>query len=115
MKEFKNVARQGDMLIVRIEDLPNDIVESKPVNGEYIVTHSETGHNHVVKERPDVKMYESSNDNLVAYLVVEEFEALLEHHRAYKQHETIKVKPGKYRVHRQREEDVFGEIRRAID
>lgn len=113
-KTFKNIAAQGDMILRRIDCLPEGLNKESPLNGEYILTHSETGHNHAIKEREDVQVYQS-NDNFLAYLVVGMENALLEHHRSYKQHETIVVPPGIYEVRRQREEDVFGDIRRALD
>ena len=48
---------QGDVYLIPILAVP---VEAKAVdaeNGHYIVTHSETGHHHVVKERDDIQMF----------------------------------------------------------
>lgn len=106
MKTFKNCAAQGDLLIRRINALPKD---AKPVagdNGKFIVAHSETGHNHVIAERTNVRLY-TTGDPMVSYLEVVEAtdaaETLIEHLRSYDTHESIAVPPGVFEIRRQRE------------
>lgn len=113
MKIFENMAAQGDMLIKRIAELPKDVIEAKAENGNYILAHSETGHNHVVKEETGVKFYQHANDNFIAYLVVDN-EAKVEHMRSFDTHETIGFKKGIYEIRRQREYTAEG-FRRAAD
>lgn len=107
MKTFIKSAAQGDLLIRRIESLPANVKSVKAENGQFILAHSETGHNHVVLERPCVKSYADPNDPLVAYLEViqneEAWDVVLEHLRSYHQHESIKIEPGIYEIRRQRE------------
>lgn len=106
MKTFKNCAAQGDLLIRRVDSIPAGFIEAKSEGGKYVVAHSETGHNHVIEARPNVKLYASDNP-LVSYLEVIEAadatETLLEHLRSYDTHETIAIPPGKYEIRRQRE------------
>lgn len=106
MKTFENCAAQGDLMIRRIDQLPGELTPATPEGGAYIVAHSETGHHHIIKDRPGVTVY-SSGDPLVMYLRVieatEQTEALLEHLRSYDTHETISVPPGTYELRRQRE------------
>lgn len=106
MKSFKTQAAQGDMLIRRIDALPLAAKPESAKAGVFVLAHSETGHNHVVLERPNVKFY-STDDPLVSYLEVIEAtdmaEALIEHLRTWDTHETISVSPGIYEVRRQRE------------
>lgn len=109
------MAAQGDMLLRKIDALPDDVKELSAKNGVHVLAHSETGHNHVIKDRSDIKFYEHANDNFKAFIVIENKPALLEHMRSYRRHETIEVQPGIYEIRRQREEDVFGDIRRALD
>ena len=71
MRIFKNMAAQGDMLIRRIEALPKNVKEVASENGKFICAHSETGHNHVVMDRPDVRMYQDTMDEFKAYLVMD--------------------------------------------
>lgn len=113
MKTFENMAAQGDMLLRRIDKLPNDVVAVEPEEGNYVLAHSETGHNHIVKAKPDVEFYQHANDNFVAYLVVNN-EADVEHMRSYDTHETLRVRKGVYEVRRQREYTAEG-FRRAQD
>lgn len=104
--KFKNRAAQGDLYIRRIDKLPSGAKQVPAEKGVFIVAHSETGHNHVVKERPNVKFY-NTDDPLVSYLEVieatDEVETLIEHLRSYDTHEALSVPAGIYEIRRQRE------------
>lgn len=106
MRTFKNQAAQGDLLIRRIDAIPQGAKPMQSEKGQFIVAHSETGHHHVIAERPGVQVY-STDDPLVSYLRVieatEQTEALLEHLRTFDTHETIAIPPGDYELRRQRE------------
>lgn len=102
MKTFNNIAAQGDMMLIRISELPADAKEMKAENGYHILTHSETSHHHVVMERPTVRFF-SAMDEFRSYLVVEDQPAVLEHLRPTDTHEALEIKPGIYEVRRQRE------------
>jgi gentisate 1,2-dioxygenase len=106
MKTFQNCAAQGDLMLRRIDKLPAGAKRVQVQNGNYVLAHSETGHNHVVAERPNVAFY-TTDDPMVSYLEVvqatDEMEALLVHLRDWDTHETIKVPPGVFEVRRQRE------------
>lgn len=106
MKKFKNYAAQGDVMFVRVSALPDAVKALEPVNGRIVVTHSETGHDHVMvldrdTETPAVRMYSGDNP-LVAWLQVNRPTAL-EHLRPHDTHEPIMFGPGIYEVRRQRE------------
>jgi hypothetical protein len=113
MKTFTKMAAQGDMLLVRIDALPEGLRDVPPINGAYILAHSETGHNHVVLERPTVRMF-AAMDEFRAYLTVEEEPVELQHQRNFDTHETLLVPPGTYEIRRQREYTPQG-FRRAAD
>lgn len=106
MKTFKNTAAQGDLLIRRVDKLPADVKPMAAERGFFVVAHSETGHNHVIAERPNVKLY-TTGDPMVSYLEVieatDKMETLLEHLRGYDTHETIKIPAGTFEIRRQRE------------
>ena len=106
MKKFDKQARQGDVLITKVDALPKGLEAAKPEGNEYIVTHSETGHHHVMAKQ-DVDMYQAANDPFIAYLVVNN-ETTLRHLRGFDTHETIKFNPGIYRINRQRQRGVEG-------
>lgn len=102
MKTFDHSAAQGDILIMRIDDLPEDLRESKPVDNQYIVAHSETGHHHAMTAE-GVRMYTAANDPMVLFLAVDNEYADLIHNRSFDTHETLRLKQGNYIVRRQRE------------
>ena len=72
-KSFQNIAAQGDVLFRRIAAIPASATRVDPVNGRLVITHSETGHDHVmVLDRPKAKvpaveMYAGDNP-LVAWI-----------------------------------------------
>ena len=71
MKTFDRIAAQGDLMIVKIDRLPVGLTKIQAEKGSFVVAHSETGHNHIVKERPNVTYY-AANDPMVSYLEVVE-------------------------------------------
>lgn len=103
---FKNCAAQGDIMLRRIVSLPPDAKPISANKGFFVVAHSETGHNHVIAESANVKLY-STGDPLVSYLEVidatDRMETLLEHLRSFDTHKTIAIPPGVFEVRRQRE------------
>lgn len=102
MKTFVNQAAQGDILLIRAESLPANMVRVFPEDdGSLIVGHSETGHHHIV-DADKVTMYRLPEEIYECFLVVHE-PAELRHLRSFDTHETILVPPGTYRVRRQRE------------
>lgn len=99
-------AAQGDLLLRRIEKMPKGLKKMATEKGAFVVAHSETGHNHVIAERPGVTVY-TGEDPMVSYLEViqatEETEALLQHLRGHDTHEALAIPPGIYELRRQRE------------
>lgn len=101
MITFKNYCAQGDIYIKRIDALPKEAIEVKPEGGRVIVTHSETGHHHVM-DAAAVKMYRLP-DSIMDCLLVVESPTALEHLRQHDTHKPIKFERGTYHVRRQRE------------
>jgi hypothetical protein len=119
MKTFTNMAAQGDFVIMRVADLPeneNFVEIEADATGNIVVAHSETGHNHVM-ERENVTVYRDSNtsdaDLYELFMIVKE-PAEIKHLRSYDTHETLLVPPGTYKIRRQREYTAEG-FRRAAD
>lgn len=112
MRTFKNACAQGDIYIRRVESLPENAVRVKPENGVVIVTHSETGHHHVM-EADRVEMY-SIPDSIMDVLLVVNEPTELRHLREFDTHESIHFDKGVYHVHRQREHSPEG-WRRVAD
>lgn len=90
---------QGDLVIIPVDEIPKNIVETQPEGENHIVAHSETGHHHVVSARL-AKLYVVSA--MMSYLRVAE-QVKLQHLRPYDTHETIALPKGDYQLLRQRE------------
>ena len=118
MKSFTDVAAQGDVLLIKRNSLPGGLSEVAASDGRITVTHSETGHSHVLVldreqgEVPNVRMYATDNP-LIAWIKVNRPTAL-EHLRPHDTHEPIMFEPGVYEVRRQREHTPEG-FRRVED
>lgn len=100
MKSFKNYCAQGDVFFRRVDAIPTGLKKVKAQDMRIIVTHSETGHHHVM-DADDVEMFEGP-DLLTAFLLVRKATSL-EHLRPHDTHEAIMFEPGTYEVRRQRE------------
>jgi len=112
MKTFKSHCAQGDIYISRVGSLPSNAIAVEPTSGHVTVTHSETGHHHVM-DADTVTMYRLPDSIMDCLLVVKEPTAL-EHLRADHKHEPIMFEPGTYHVRRQREYTPEG-FRRVAD
>lgn len=113
MRIIKEQAAQGDVMFRRIAELPSDAQPIAARDGEFVLAHSETGHNHIVMERPGVAMF-SALDEFRSYLVVEDKPAEIEHQRRFDTHQSFALSPGVWEVRRQREYTPEG-FRRAAD
>jgi hypothetical protein len=102
MKTIQKQAAQGDILIQRIEEIPEGTTEAKRVGGGFIVAESETHHHHMVHNKR-VQMLMDGKDPLVCYLQVAGAHADLVHHRDVNPHETIRLPTGCWKITRQRE------------
>jgi len=112
MKTFKNVCAQGDVYIRRVESMPTNVIPVNPEHGKVIVTHSETGHHHVM-DADSVTMYRLPDSILDCYIKVND-PTFLEHLREHDTHEPILFEKGTYHVRRQREYTAEG-FRKAQD
>jgi hypothetical protein len=103
MKTFNKIAAQGDIMIIKVAELPNKdtLQEVSSKGSNIIVTHSETGHHHVM-EREKVTMFECKDNELECFLEVHR-KAELKHLRPHDTHESILFEPGVYKIRRQRE------------
>ncbi len=115
-KTFRLQAAQGDMLLRRVDSVPEGLEVIPAVDGAHILAHSETGHHHSVLERPGVQHFQSAMDTLRSFLVIPEGDNVpVEHHREDHTHETVSLEPGAYEVIRQREFDASAGWRLAAD
>lgn len=102
MKQISTCAAQGDLLLLRVNELPGGASEVQPTNGRHIVAHSETGHHHWLSE-DGVTIHREPGDTMVCYLRVAGDYADLVHDRPWDTHETIRIPRGTYQLRRQRE------------
>ena len=92
---------QGDCYLIPIKAVPADAAPVAAENGQFIITHSETGHHHVVKERPDIRQF-SGMDIFRGFLEVSGDEpAELVHLRSNHTHAPQIVTPGAWLIQRQ--------------
>jgi hypothetical protein len=91
---------QGDVYLVPIKTIPSNAVAVSAEGGNYIITHSETGHHHVVMDRPDVHMF-GGMDIFRGFLNVGNEPVDLVHLREVHKHESQTVLPGAWLIQRQ--------------
>ncbi len=112
MKTFKDYCAQGDIYISRVAALPKGAIKTDAEHGRVIVTHSETGHHHVM-DADSVTMYRLP-DSIMDCLLVVDRPTELRHLRDHDTHEPILFEKGIYHVRRQREYTPEG-LRRVED
>lgn len=106
MIEIKKCGAQGDVLLRRVDKIPDGFVRTERKPGEaIIVSHSETGHHHAIGA-PDVVAWEDKSKPLVCYLQMGDALCDIDHLRSYDTHETLRLTGGKgtiWEARRQRE------------
>lgn len=101
-KSFKQMGRQGDVLFIKRQSIPEGYTLSSPSkDGKHVVAHSETGHHHVVKARSADMLIDKTNE-FIAFLDVKE-PTEVTHERSFDTHETLLLDEGVYEIRRQRE------------
>lgn len=88
------LARQGDVIIERIDNLPSKLKPVKRDAGRVVLAYGETtGHSHAIADE-QVSLFESETESGVTFLEVREAMAAL----AHDEHATINLPTGNYRV-----------------
>ena len=98
---------QGDVFFRPVGSIPTGKRAVDIDDGKLIVTHSETGHHHVVDVdvidgKPNVIMYADGDNPLLAWLEVNR-PATVKHLRSFDTHADITLPAGRYEIRRQRE------------
>lgn len=99
---IQSQAAQGDVLFLRVESIP-ETAQKVEREGDIVLAHSETGHNHSIHSDTDAYLFREPQDPLVCYLRVESDFADVVHHRPFDTHETIRLPKGIWQICRQRE------------
>lgn len=103
MKKIENAAAQGDLMIRRVQALPEGLKEEAPVGGRLTVGHSETGHHHTVEARLGIRLFRSEQP-LISFLVVEGDEGVeLTHQRSFDTHAPVGIPAGIFEIRHQQE------------
>lgn len=102
MRTFQHMAAQGDLLLRRVDTLPDAAEPVDPTGNRHIIAHSETGHHHYI-DADAVIRWDVPDDPMICYLRVAGDHADVVHDRPWDTHETIRLAPGTYEVRRQRE------------
>jgi len=98
MKNLPKLFRQGDVLIERVECIPNNAVAVQSDNERIVLAHGEaTGHAHTLSQK-GAKLKQVPGET-ATYLEIAE--ALAEVH--HQEHATVSLQRGQWRVTRQRE------------
>lgn len=92
---------QGDVYLIPIKAVPLDAQPVAAENGRLIITHSESGHSHIIAERPDVRQF-SGMDIFRGFLEIAGDEpAELVHLREHHTHAPQFIEPGAWLIQRQ--------------
>ena len=94
MKEAKNQAAQGDVMFMRVAEIPKGYEPVKS-EGPIVVAHSETGHHHTVPHL-EATLYTNRADPMTSYLKFnDDVKSLtVTHHRPHDTHESINLLGG---------------------
>ena len=91
--------RQGDVLIIPVDTIPDSVKRVNREGGRVILAHGEvTGHAHAIKDRR-ATLFRDPKLNEVFLGVTGSAPVALGHD----EHDTIAIPPGSYRIIRQRE------------
>lgn len=114
MLRFQNVAAQGEIMIRRVERIPDGCSPFAMENGQFIIGHSETGHNHVLSshEGATVMTLDRPPEGMKVLYAVLENPTSLDHLRGHDTHESIMLEPGTYEFRIAREFDPYAELAR---
>lgn len=111
---------QGDVFLFPVleGEIPTDLLNHKPEGKQIIVTHSESGHHHVIDtnvlDRVQNAEMLDTDDPLESWLLVNRPTALRHTKDGPDKHAGVSIPAGKYLIRRQREDSPEG-WRRAID
>lgn len=114
MNDTRKPIAQGDALFVPVcRDATGEAIA--PIEGHYIVAHSETGHNHVIEAEPRVRMFKGMDAFRDLLFIEGDAPVEVKHLRDHHTHATVMLAPGAWEVRRQREYDPMEGFRRAQD
>lgn len=103
MRERNNTYRQGDLLFISTDKIPETAKKVRRVKGRIVVALGEaTGHAHAIADR-HADLYELIDSADVAEMRVRFLHVDAEVALVHEEHHTVTLPPGDYEVRRQRE------------
>jgi hypothetical protein len=110
------IAQQGEAKVFRIDALPRDMqtrVPPRDASGAAIISHSETGHHHVIAGAEVLERIDNVPAGMaILYAIVKDPTALRQN--APTPHKDISLDPGLYEIRVSREYDPFAEQARRV-
>lgn len=92
------ILRQGDVLLVKIETIPDNLIPVTPTEKGFILAEGEaTGHHHAIRDIANVAMFAAKTEGKL-YLILTQPNKL-----EHEEHSKIDLPIGNYEVIRQRE------------
>lgn len=111
MKEI--IGAQGEITIIRVSSLPNVVTKpAERVAGGYIISHSESGHHHLLTGGEVMERVDAPAGMQVLYAILEHPERLVQD--AATPHGSYDLPPGLYEFRIAREFDPFAEQARRV-
>lgn len=114
LKNFKDgkrtSAQHGEVFLRPVDSAPENRPTTK--TKEFIVGHSESGHNHVLESNTEFEVM-TGDEKYDLYLKLFE-PAKLVHKKSFDIHETQVIVPGDYAVYTKTEYDPFRDVIRAV-
>lgn len=108
---MKELRRQGDLLLIPVTTIPEDLAEVPRVRGQIVLAEGEaTGHLHAI-ESPEATFLAADLAEIEGRFLAVEAEVDLTH----PEHDTVTLPPGTYEVRRQREYADAGGITYVAD
>jgi hypothetical protein len=104
--EKSKMIRHGELVLVPVPEMKLKGFERKT---NYVASHSETGHHHVI-EGDCMVLEREGLDTLVA---IEE-DTTIRHKKADSKHDDLQVRKGIYRLLKKREYDPFRKVMREV-
>jgi hypothetical protein len=112
--------RQGDILLVPVEKVPDGLSEVPREDGKIVLAEGEaTGHLHAIEDEKATFLAKDPDSPMDRYLVVKEAEAIAAEAAGvaltHPEHDTVTLEPGAYEVRRQQEYSQAGGIDLVAD
>lgn len=122
MRTFSKQAAQGEIMIRRVGDLPEDrntpngyTTIDADERGHIIVGHSETGHHHVIDAKHgSVAVMDRPPEGMRILRALIEQPTPLKHLRPTDTHAPIVLEPGEYELRIAREYDPYAKLARQV-